>query len=321
MTRTRIWLAAIAAVFMFHPGAVSAQTYPTKPVRIIIGYAPGGATDISTRIFADKMSQRMGQRFIVENRPGASTTIAAQAVAKSPPDGYTLWLADIALGANPALNKTMPYDAEKAFSPIVLAAFFPAVVAVEKSLPVKNLKEFLDYAKSKNGELNYSSAGIGSMNYLASELLKMETGINIVHVPYQSGGEAMAALVGGYTQMLIATAPPIKPFAGKVNILAVSSDKRLQTLPDVPTVAEAGMPNFKMALWEGFLAPAGTDKKIIEKLNTEFNAVFNLPDVRARLATLGGDPVGGTPEHFATFIHDEIAKWKKVIPADIREKR
>ena len=323
MTRGIGWLAAIAAAFMFcaAAGVASAQTYPDRPVRIIVGYAAGGSVDITARIIADKLSQRTGQRFYVDNRPGGGTMIASQLFAKSPPDGYTLMLADIAHSANPALYEQLPYDTERDFTPVVLVVFFPAVLAINQEVPAKNLKEFLAYAKTKDGQLNYSSAGVGGMNYLGSELLKKQAGLNIVHVPFQSGGQATTALLGGFVQMLITTAPPIVAYREKVKLLAVSSDKRLEALPNVPTFAEAGMPDFKVQLWQGLLAPAGTDKAIIEKLNHEFNAVLELPDVRKRMVELGGNIVGGTSEKFATFVSDEIAKWKKVIPPDARIKR
>ena len=323
MNGRKFWPALMAAalVFLAATDAASAQNYPDKAVRIIVGYAPGGAVDIVARIIADKLSQRMGQRFYVDNRPGAGTTIASQQLVKAAPDGYTLMLADIAHSANPALYTNLPYDAVKDFTPIVQVVFFPAILAVEKSLPVKTLQEFLSYARAKNGQLNYSSAGVGGMNYLASELLKKQTGINIVHVPYQSGGQATTALMGGFVQMLITTAPPILPYADKVKLLAVSSDKRLAEMPSVPTFAESGMPDFKMQLWQGVLAPAGIDKAIVDKLNKEFNAVLEDPDVHARLVKIGANIVGGTPKEFADFISAEIAKWKQVIPPENRIQR
>jgi tripartite-type tricarboxylate transporter receptor subunit TctC len=317
-----IFRAAFAAAFVAaFAGSAPAQTYPERPIRLIVGYAPGGSVDIVARIITDKLAQRLGQRFVVDNRPGGGTIIASQLLAKSAPDGYTLMLADIAHGANPALNEALPYNTEKDFMPVVQVAFFPAVLAVEKSLPVHNLQEFVAYAKEKDGQLNYSSSGVGSMNYLATELLKKQTGLNIVHVPYQSGAQATTALLGGFVQMLITTVPPIVGYSQKLNLLAVSRDKRMQALPDVPTFAEAGMPNFKVQLWQGLLAPAGTDRTIVDKLNMEFNDVLKMPDVQARLVDLGGDVAGGTPEAFGSFIHAEIARWKEVIPPEARIKR
>jgi tripartite-type tricarboxylate transporter receptor subunit TctC len=312
-------LAAILIVALAAFAApVRADNYPDRPVRIIVGYAAGGSVDIVARIIADKLSQRLGQRFLVDNQPGGGTLLASQALVKAAPDGYTLLLADIAHGANPALKEKLPYDTQKDFTPVALVALLPAILAVEKSLPVKNVKELISYAKSKSGELNYSSSGIGSMNFLATEQLKKDTGIQIAHIPYQSGGQALNALLGGFVQVLITTAPPLLGFQEKVNILAVSSDKRLATFPSVPTFAEAGLPDYKMQLWQGLLAPAGTDKQIVGKVNQELNAVLAMADVRERIGKLGAEIVGGTPDSFASFIDNDIAKWKRVIPAELR---
>ena len=323
MIKRKLWCtaAAVAMTFQAALGSASAQTYPDKPIRLIVGYAPGGSVDIVARIITEKIGDRMGQRFVIDNRPGGGTTIASQLLAKSPPDGYTLMMADIAHGANPALNDALPYNTEKDFTPVVQVAYFPAVLATENSVPAKNLQEFLAYAKSKDGQLNYASSGVGSMNYLAAELLKKQTGTNIVHIPYQSGGQATTALLGGFVQMLITTVPPIIGYAEKVKILAVSRDNRMQALPNVPTFAEAGLPDFKVQLWQGLLAPAGIDKAIVDRLNKEFNAVLQLPEVQTRLSELGGDIVGGTPAQFASFIDSEIARWKAVILAEARIKK
>jgi len=299
--------------------ATIAQNYPNRPVRIVVGYAAGGSVDIVARIVAEKLTQQMGQRFIVDNRPGGGTIIASQTVAKAAPDGYTIMLADIAHGANPALNEKLPYDTEQDFSPVALVALLPAILAVEKSLPVADVKEFVAYAKSKAGQLNYSSAGIGGMNFLAAEQFKIDTGIDVTHVPYQSGGQAVGALLGGFVQMLMTTAPPLLGYTDKINILAVSSDKRLASLPNVPTFAEAGFPDYKMQLWQGFLAPAGTDRAILDSLNKAINTVLSMPDARERISALGAEIVGGSPADFAKFIHDDIAKWKRIIPPALRK--
>jgi len=302
-------------------GSASARDYPDKPVRIIVGYAAGGADDMTARIIADKLSRRMDQQFYVDNRPGGGTVIASEALAKSKPDGYTLMLGSIVLSANPALYENLPYDTEKAFVPIALVASFPALLAVNETVPANNLKEFIAYAKSKNGQLNYSSSGIGSMNYLATELFKKQTGLNIVHVPYKGGGEATNALLGGFVQMLMVTAAPIVGYRNKIKILAVSSGTRLEVLPNVPTFAEAGMPAFKAEDWNGILAPAGTDRQVVEKLNRELNAVVDLPDVRKRFEKLGAKTLGGTPEQFAILLNEQIATWEKVLPPEARIKR
>lgn len=310
-------LAAVVALSAL-AGEVRADTYPNRPVRIIVGYAAGGSVDIIARIIADKLSQRLGQRFLVDNQPGGGTLVASQALVKAAPDGYTLMLADIAHGANPALKEKLPYDTQSDFTPVVLVALLPSILAVEKSLPVKSVKEFISYAKEKDGQLNYSSSGLGSMNFLAAEQLKMNTNVKIAHIPYQSGGQAMNALLGGFVNMLITTAPLLIGFQDKVNILAVSSDKRLSALPNIPTFAESGLPDYKMQLWQGLLAPARMDKQVVDKINQEFNAVLDLPEVRERIAAMGAEIVGGSPDKFAEFIDQEITKWKKVIPADLR---
>ena len=227
-------------------------------------------------------------------------------------------MADIALSAAPALHRTLPYDTFKDFEPVVLVALLPGVMAVDKNLPVKDIADFVKLAKSEPGKLNYASSGIGSLGHLGPELFKSETGTNIVTIPYQSGAQVMQALMSGVAQMIFTTAPPLLPFADKVHILAISHDKRLPILPNVPTFAESGLPGVKVALWEGVFVPRGTDKKIIQKLNAEFNAVLQIPEVRERIAKLGGDIAGGTPEQLASFLEAEVEKWQKVVPADLR---
>lgn len=319
MTLIRSTLMAAACIALtFASAFAQAQDYPNKPIRLIVGYAPGGAVDIVSRIIAEPLGQRLGQRFVVDNRPGGGTIIALTALAKADPDGYTMMMADIAMGASPALNKSLPYDTLKDFEPVVLVALLPGVMAVDKNMPVKNVADFVKLAKSQPGKLNYASSGIGSLGHLGPELFKMETGTDIVTIPYQSGAQVTQALLGGNVQMFFSTVPPVLPFAEKVNILAISHDKRLAALPDVPTFAESGLPGVKIALWQGLFVPRGTDKKIIAKLNAEVNAVLQMPDVRERIAKLGGDLVGGTPQELAVFLKSEIDKWTKVIPASMR---
>ena len=317
------WIRRFYASFFVAVACITsawADDFPTRPIRLIVGYAPGGSVDITARILADKLSQRLGQQVYVDNRPGGSTIIASQQLVKAAPDGYTLMLADIAHTANPALHAQLPYDTLKAFKPIVLAVFYPSVLVVNKSIPVTNLKEFIAYAKKNDGKLNYSSAGIGGMNYLGYELFDKQAGLHVTHIPYQSGGQAVNAVVSGFVQTLLTTAPPVEAFRDKIKILAVSSDRRLPALPDVPTFAEAGMPQFKVQLWQGLLAPAGIDEKIVAKLNQEVNAILQLPDVQERISKLGGDVVGGTPSKFEAFISDEMARWQSLIPPSARVK-
>ena len=295
------------------------EDYPNKPIRLLVGYAPGGAVDIVSRILADPLEKLLGQRIVVDNRPGGGTIIALQTLAKAEPDGYTAMMADIAMAANPALHTTLPYDTFKDFEPVVLVALLPGVMAVDPNLPVKNVADFVQLAKSEPGKLNYASAGIGSLGHLGPELFKSETGTDIVTIPYQSGAQVMQALMSGVAQMIFTTAPPLLPFKDKVHVLAVSSDKRLAALPDVPTFAESGLPGVKVALWEGVFVPRSTDEKIIQKLNAEFNAVLQIPEVEERIGKLGGQVVGGTPEQLASFLKEEVAKWQKVVPASLRQ--
>jgi tripartite-type tricarboxylate transporter receptor subunit TctC len=295
-----------------------AEDYPNKPIRLLVGYAPGGAVDIVSRILGDKLSQRLGQRIVVDNRPGGGTIIALTTLAKADPDGYTAMMADIAFSAAPALHKMLPYDTFNDFEPVVLVALLPGVMAVDKNLPVKNVADFVKLAKSEPGKLNYASSGLGSLGHLGAELFKAESGTDIVTIPYQSGAQVTQALLSSNVQMFFATIPPVLPFADKVHILAISNDKRLPILPDVPTFAESGLPGVKVALWEGVFVPRGTDKKVIQKLNAQFNAVLQIPEVKERIAKLGGSVVGGTPEEFAAFFKSEVDKWSRVVPASLR---
>jgi tripartite-type tricarboxylate transporter receptor subunit TctC len=317
MTFIRSCAAAFSVLFASH-SVVLAQDYPNKPIRLIVGYAPGGAVDIVSRIIAEPLGQRLGQRFVVDNRPGGGTIIALTALAKSDPDGYTMMMSDIAMSAAPALNKSLPFDPVKDFEPVVLVALLPGVMAVDKALPVKNVADFVKLAKSEPGKLNYASSGLGSLGHLGAELFKKETGTDIVTIPYQSGAQVMQALLGNNVQMFFSTVPPVLPFAEKVNILAISHDKRLPALPDVPTFKEAGLPGVKIALWQGLFVPKGIDKKIIEKINAEVNAVLKMPEVRERIEKLGADLVGGSPQELAVFFKNEIDTWTKVIPASMR---
>jgi tripartite-type tricarboxylate transporter receptor subunit TctC len=297
-----------------------ADDYPSKPVHLLVGYGPGGAVDIVSRIIGEKLSKRLGQNIVVENKPGGGTLIALSTLAQAAPDGYTMMMADIALGAAPALHKRLPYNTFKDFDPVVLVALLPGVMAIDSKLPIKSVADFVKLAKSKPGKLNYASSGVGSLGHLGPELFKAESGTDIVQIPYHSGAEATQALLAGTVEMMMGTAPPLLPFKTKVHILAISNDKRLPILPDVPTFAESGYPGVQVQLWEGLFVPHGTDKKIIEKMNHEVNEVIALPEVRERIAKLGGQIVGGTPEQLNTFLKKEVAKWTKVVPESFRAK-
>jgi tripartite-type tricarboxylate transporter receptor subunit TctC len=313
-------LAMMTALLAAAMPAAHAQKYPDHPIRLVVPYAPGGSVDILGRLLAAKLSENTGQQVIVENKGGGGATIGTALVAKAPADGYTLLLADIAFGANPALMSKLPYDSVKDFAPVALVAMLPSILVVDPALPAGSAKELVALAKASPGKLNYSSAGVGSMNYLAGELFKAQTGIDVVHVPYQSGGQAIAAILGGQTQMVITTIPPVLQHvkSGKVKALALSGGKRQASLPDVPTFAEAGFAEFDVSLWQGVLVPAGTPPDIIARLNAEVNRALAAPDVRARIAELGADPAGGTPEQFTGFINGEMARWGKLIKPGMR---
>jgi tripartite-type tricarboxylate transporter receptor subunit TctC len=314
----RTLVGAMLALALVVPA--QAQKYPERSIRLVVPYAPGGSVDILGRILAEGLGQTLGQQVIVDNRGGGGATIGTNIVAKAPPDGYTLLLADIAFGANPALHSKLPYDTPGDFQPVALVALLPSILVVNPQLGVHTVGELVKMAKDSPGKLNYSSAGVGSMNYLADELFKKQNDIDVVHIPYQSGGQAMTAILGGQAQMCITTIPPVLQHirSGKIVALAVSGAKRQSSLPDVPTFAEAGFPAFDVSLWQGVLVPAGTPPDVVEKLNGAINRALELPNVRKRIADLGAEPAGGSAQQFATYINGEIARWKGLIKPEMR---
>jgi tripartite-type tricarboxylate transporter receptor subunit TctC len=316
----RIAMMLVTSVAAVGAYAAEAQKYPERPLRLLVPYAPGGSVDIIGRIIAQKLTDSLGQQVVVDNRPGGGATIATGLLARARPDGYTLLLADIAFGASPALVAKLAYDPIRDFQPVTLVAVLPSILVVDTTLGVTSVSEFVALAKSRPGKLNYSSAGIGSMNFLAAELFKSDTGIDVVHVPYQSGGQAITAILGGQTQMVITTIPPVLQHvkAGKVRGLAVAGSKRQPSLPEVPTFGEAGFGGFDVSLWQGILVPAGTPQEVVSRLNSEVNRMLAQPDVRARLADLGAEPAGGSPQQFAAFIKTEITRWTKLIKPEMR---
>lgn len=316
----KLFVAAVGVVGAMLAGAVAAQSYPSKPVRLISPYAAGGANDIVCRVIAEKLAEIMGQPVLVDNKPGAGSIVGSTLLVKSPPDGYTIMMADIAHGANPALHKKMPYDTLKDFTPVVLVSELPSAVLVNPSVPANSIAELVTYARQNPGKLNYSSSGFGSGNHLEAEVFKSDLGLDIVHVPYQGGGEAMNALLGGQVQILMITLPASMPHikAGKVKALAVTSAKRAPLLPDVPTISETVSPGFDVNLWIGVVAPAGTPPDIVNRINADFNKVLAMPSVREKIAALGGNISGGTPEQFDAFIRNELARWSKTIKPEMR---
>jgi tripartite-type tricarboxylate transporter receptor subunit TctC len=295
-----------------------AQTYPAKPVRIIIAQAPGSTTDVVSRLLGQKLQEYTGQGFVIDARPGAGGSIGTEVAAKAPADGYTLIMGNNSThGANPALYGKLGYDAARDFAPITLVASTPYVLVVHPSLPVTTVKQLIALAKARPGQINYASAGNGSTHHLSGELLKTMGGIDMVHIPYKGTTPAITALISGEATMMFATATGIVPHvkSGKVKALAVTTAKRAPALPDTPTVAEAALPGFEIISWFGLLAPAGTPAPILQRLNTETVKALATPEVRAGLANQGLDVASSTPEAFADYIRSEIAKFTKLAKA------
>jgi tripartite-type tricarboxylate transporter receptor subunit TctC len=297
--------------------AVLAQPYPSKPVRLIIAQAPGSASDVIARLVGNKLSESMGQSFVIDARPGAGGILGTEAAARSAPDGYTLMIGNNSShGANPALYEKLPFDAVKDFAPIIYFANTPYVLVVHPSLPVNNVKELIALAKSKPGQLNYGSPGNGSAHQLSSELLKLMTGINIVHVPYKGTTPAVTAVISGEVSILFSTVTAIQPHikAGKVKGLAVATPTRSEMMPGLPAIAET-LPGFEMLSWYVLLAPARTPPAIVAKLNAEMNKVLKLPDLKSAINNQGFEVLSGTPEQAGEFIKREIEKVRKVAKA------
>lgn len=297
-------------------GAATAQDYPSRPVKIVVPFPAGGSNDIIGRILAQKLGERNGQTFLIENRGGAGGNIGADAVATSEPDGYTLLLtAPPPLTINAALYKSLPYDPAKAFAPIALVASVPIVLAVHPSVEANNVTELIALAKAKPGTINFGSSGNGSTNHLAGELLKSMTGINIVHLPYRGAAPAMNDLIAGHIPMMFDNIPAVLPqVQGKaIKAIAVAGAKRATALPNVPTVAESGVPGFEASAWFGLVAPAKTPAPVLAKLESEVDAILKLPDVQKRFTELGAEPGGISGAAFGQFLADETTKWTKII--------
>jgi len=294
-----------------------AQTFPTKPIRIVVAYAAGGANDLVARTLGQKLSERVGQPIIVENRPGAASNIGSAHVAKSTPDGYTVLLGSSANASNITLYRKLPYDPLKDLATVTLLAVNPYLFIVHPSLPVKSVKEFIALAKARPGSITYASSGSGGATHLTAELLKLTADINILHIPYKGGGPAMADLIGGHVVSMfenMITAIPLAQ-AGKVRPLAVSSLKRSEIIPHIPTVAEGGLPGFESLGWFGMFAPANTPADVITKLNADFTAVVRAPEMVERLKSQGVTVVGNSPAEFNQFFREYASTWGKVIKA------
>jgi tripartite-type tricarboxylate transporter receptor subunit TctC len=297
--------------------AEPATSFPSKPVRMIVGYAPGGGSDIMGRLMGQDLSKALGQQMIVENRAGAAQNIAAEFVAKAPPDGYTLFMSSAALGINISLYPKINYHPIRDFAPVALFAISPNLLITHPSLPPKTVKEFVAFAKQYPGKLNYSTSGSGSTQHLSGEMLKVMTGIGIVHIPYRGSAPSMTALLSGEVEFSFNNIPASINYikAGRLRAIAITSAKRSPLLPDLPTMAEAGVPKFETSTWYGLLAPAATPRDIVSKLNQTVNTIVKTPDFSKRLAQLGADPVADTPEYFANYLKAEIERWAPVVKA------
>lgn len=293
-----------------------AQDYPVKPIRFIAPNLPGGPTDILARLLGSKLSQAFGQPVVVENRAGAGGNIGTAVAAGAPADGYTLVTGNNAtFGANVSLYKNLGFDPIKDFTPVILVGTQPNILVVHPSVPVKSVKELIALAKARPGQLNYAGSGQGAAAHLSAELFKSMAKVNIVHVPYKSAQPALIDVIAGRTHMMFATALSVQPFinSGRLRALAVTPSKRSRLFPDLPTIAEAGLPGFAALTWHGVLVASGTPAPIVSKLNTELNRALQMTDVRERLMGLGAEIIGGTPREFADHIKFEIAKWAKII--------
>lgn len=309
-----ISLVLAGVVLLSAAGGALAQSYPTKPIRFLVPYPPGGGNDLLARIIGQKLSDSLGQQVVIDNRPGASGNIGTEMAAKAAPDGHTIMLADNIFTINPSLYGKLPYDPVKDFAPVSLLATVPLFLVLNPSVPAKSLKEFIALVKSKPGQLNYASVGNGSLHHLAMELIKVMVGIDIVHIPYKGGAPARADILAGQVQAMFSGISSVPLFkAGRLNAIAVSTAKRSWIAPELPTVAEAAIPGFNVGVWFGVLAPAKTPKAIIAKLHTEIVKLKQMPEVQERLKSDGYDFIGGTPESFAAFIKTDIEKMAKAV--------
>ena len=310
-----------AGVLMALAGSAGAQQdFPNKPIRFIVATAAGSGGDLSSRLVAQKLTEIWGQPVIVDNRPGANMIVGADALAKSPPDGYTILMISSSHVINPLLVPNLPFDAIKDFAPVATITNSPYVLTVNASIPANNLQEFIAYAKSRPGQLNYASSGTGSSAHLTAEMLNSMVGITIQHVPYKVVSQILNDLAGGQVQMYLATALTTVPYitAGKIKALAIASEKRVAMLPQVPTFAEVGVP-FDVTNWFGIVAPGGTPKAIVDKLSAEVAKIITTPDTAKKLASIGGEVFIHTPEQFALLMKADMARFAKVVKsADIK---
>ena len=308
-------LRTLALIPLVLAGQLVLAAYPDKPIRMVVISAPGGTTDILSRLLAQQMGEGLGQQVVTDNRPGGGGIIAAEITARANPDGYTLLYTHTSHSVLPSLHKNLPYDAVRDFTPVSLFAIFPGVLIVNNAVPVKSVRELIELARSQPGKLNYASGTTGATTHLSGELLKSMAHISIVNVPYKGTGAQLATVIGGEVHMTFASMPAALPHvrAGRVRALAVGSAKRSPALPDLPTMAETALPGFDVSAWNGILAPRGTPRAIVDRLNQELRRIVQVPEVRERAAAQGAELVTSTPGEFAVYINGQIAKWAKVV--------
>jgi tripartite-type tricarboxylate transporter receptor subunit TctC len=317
MTRSRlVSIIALALAGAVSSNALAQSKYPSRPLRVIVPYTPGGITDVATRMVTQEISKTLGQNVIVDNRPGANSIVGVEMAAKSAPDGYTLTSVIAAHAANQTLYPKLPYDSIKSFAPVSLLVTAPLIVCVSNSLPVKTPKELVELAKAKPGQLTFASSGVGAAAHLTTELLMLTTGIKMIHVPYKGTAPALLDLSGGQVSVMMDTPGSMLPHVrgGKIKALGMASEKRIAAAPEIPTLIESGV-NVVGGTWVGILAPAGTPREAVSILSKEMQTAVRKPELRERFVALGIDPAGTTPEEFAKFLRDEVEKWGKVIRA------
>jgi tripartite-type tricarboxylate transporter receptor subunit TctC len=303
---------------LLYTATICAQPYPAKPVRLVISYPPGGNTDLVGRALAQKMGESFGQQVVVDNRGGAGGVLGTMITAQAAPDGYTIMLGTSAgMVCNPLLSKKLTYDPVKDFAPVSMVVIVPQLLVINPQLPVKNVRELIALAKAKPGYLSAGSSGVGTPNHLGTELLKWLAGVDIVHIPYKGGGPAVTDLIGGQIQMGFSSVPAVLPHikAGRLVALGVGSAKRSPALPNIPTIAEAGVPGYEYTTWYGIFAPARTPQPLVAKLNAEIVKAMESADIKDRFTALGGDPEPGTPQELRVYMANESAKWAKIIKA------
>jgi tripartite-type tricarboxylate transporter receptor subunit TctC len=306
--------ACVLAIALVVTLPAAAQDYPKRPIELVVPFVAGGTTDNIARLMAQRFSESWGQTVVVNNRAGGGSTIGTNAVAKAPPDGHTLLVTTIGFAINAGLQK-LPYDPIGDFTPVTELASLPLVLVVHASVPATNLQEFIALAKSKPGGWDYASSGTGTSPHLAAEMFKSMAGIELVHVPFKGNAEAMNSLMGGHVKIYFALVPAVLQHikTGALRAIAVTTEERLPYLPEVPTIAELGFPGYEISSWQGVFAPAGTPKDVVGKINGELVRMLNVPEIRRRISQEGADPVGSTPDAFATRVKNEITKWTKVI--------